>query len=797
MPAHPHRSSATRLVGPALAVAMVLALRPEGALADGRAVAPDGLPPELSALSVSTTRIDLGGPDRSVVVSARVSDPAGVRAPTAVFGRTSQEGREYARRMTLVAGTTTDGTWTARFSLPADLAPGYAVVHLAPLVDEGGMAESRPHYLDDSRVEVVAAPGPGPDTSPPRSAGAGLDPAIVNLAGGPKPLTATVALTDPSGVAPPQLSLVSSYGGRTIALGTARLVSGTTTDGRWSATAVVEPTTPDDRWSLKVGPLRDLRGNVAPEARVVLDDAVRITHTAPRLPREPDIGLLQPRDGAVEISWRDPAFEPVPITSWVVTDNGTGRSEVFSAAAARADYPVERDRNEVTVDGLANGRETTFTVAAVNQVGQGLGAVTRPVVPDPVPDAPTDVRLSDPGDGSATLSWRAPLGGPPVDAYRVDVRQVGGAGLERGGDLEPDPALASGGLQSVALTGLDNGAPYQATVRAVNGSGPSVLVAAPAVVTPRGVPGVASFEVVPGDGHLGVVWWPADANNDGGSPVQSYTVRVEDQSGAGASVPEPVDVRVGDGGRDITGLTDGASYRVVVTATNHQGTGPEQALEGQVPTAGGEPPWADPMVPPHPRGTPAPAPDPGPLPPTAPTGLKVTRGSTTATATWRPPVDDAGSPVTAYVVRALPAGPTVTVPVTGSPSTTLRGLVNGSAYRVEVRATSAGGSGDATTSGVVVPAGPPGAPRSPTLVAGRSSSRAVRLGWTAGSANGSAVVQFQTSCSYGGARLVGATSRSVVYSRLRRGAAVSCVVRARNAVGWSAWSARTRSVRAR
>lgn len=755
----------------------------------------DGLPPVLSALAVSTTHVDLGSTDRTVTVTASVSDPAGVRPPVAFFGKTSQEGREYGRKMRLLSGTTSEGTWTATFSLPADLPAGDAWVGVLPLVDDGGMAESRVHRLWQDPVDVTAAASVS-DTTAPRVVEATIVPATVNVSDRGGEFTARVHLSDPSGVVPPQLSLVRPYA-TPVDLGTATLEAGEDDrSGTWTVTKQIPRGSTLGTWSLKVSAPRDRLGNVASEPSVVADDAVRITERARQVPGEPTSVSVQPADGSAELSLQGPINDALPVVGWEVTSpEYPGRTWSFAAQGKRDSYHPQRDRSEVTVMGLTNGRPVDFVVAARNELGVGPSVSTYRVTPRPIPPAPDAVEISA-GRGTATVRWQIPeAGATSIDHYRLHLDQVGGFG-PRGGDLDPEPGLRPGDWQTTEVTNVENGAPYEASVASVNDSGVSTAARAARVVTPRDRPGTPSIDAVPGSGHLGVVWWPAGSNDDGGSPVLSYTIRLEDQKGSGAAVPGPITVPAGDGGHDITGLTDGATYRVLVSATNQQGTGPERALENQTPIADGDAAWPDASMPPTVHTAPQPE-DLGPLPPTAPTALEVVGGSTMLAVGWQPPVDDADSPVTSYVVRALPSGPTVTVPAGASPSAVLRGLRNGVAYRVEVRAVNAGGAGSPATSASVVPAGSPAPPRAPVLSVGPRGSRWLKLSWTSGNANGAVIVQHQTSCTSAGSRLVAGATRSVTYSRQHPKAVVSCVVRARNAVGWSAWSTRSPRVTVR
>jgi len=99
------------------------------------------------------------------------------------------------------------------------------------------------------------------------------------------------------------------------------------------------------------------------------------------------------------------------VLSWVPADSGGGflRYEVACAPAARcasSPIPVDGASAGVTVDGLKNGTEYTFTVTALNEVGSAsAGPVTATPTGD-VPGAPESVKaVPDFTAGTATISW--------------------------------------------------------------------------------------------------------------------------------------------------------------------------------------------------------------------------------------------------------------------------------------------------------------------------------------------------------------------------------------------------------
>jgi Fibronectin type III domain/NHL repeat len=169
------------------------------------------------------------------------------------------------------------------------------------------------------------------------------------------------------------------------------------------------------------------------------------------------------------------------------------------------------------------------------------------------------------------------------------------------------------------------------------------------------------------------VRWSAPSNN-GGSAITGYQVRVLDSTGAQVGALRPAGATATS--LLVTGLTNGASYRFQVAATNAVGTGPNSALSAVV----------------------VPATVPGaPLIGTAASGTA--GGTVTATANWSAPTSTGGSAVTGYVVRALRMSSTGTVLATTTSAVqpgTARALtmtLSAGNYRFTVQASNKAGSG--------------------------------------------------------------------------------------------------------
>lgn len=197
--------------------------------------------------------------------------------------------------------------------------------------------------------------------------------------------------------------------------------------------------------------------------------------TAPGAPRN---AAATPLNAQATVSWAAPASDGgSAVLRYRVTAVPGGASATVDAPATTA-----------TVTGLANGTAYTFTVTAVNAVGEGpASAPTAPVTPreelaPTAPGAPRDVRATA-GNAQAVVSWTAPAstGGSPVRRYRVTAAP-GGATVT----VDAPATVATVG-------GLANGTAYTFTVAAANDAGEGAASAPSAAVTPAAAGGPARW----------------------------------------------------------------------------------------------------------------------------------------------------------------------------------------------------------------------------------------------------------------------------------------------------------------
>jgi hypothetical protein len=290
----------------------------------------------------------------------------------------------------------------------------------------------------------------------------------------------------------------------------------------------------------------------------------------PALPDAPVGVSAVAGDASASVGFSPPGFDGgSPIASYTVTASPGGATATGAGST-------------LVVTGLTNGTAYTFTVEATSGAGTGeASAPSAAVTPIGVPGAPTGVSAV-PGDGQATVSFVPPSsdGGAAISSYTVS--------------SSPGGHTATGAGSPLVVTGLANGESYTFTVTAHNARGDSAPSAASNAVVPDppAVPPGAPTDVrvTPGNGRASVSFTaPA---SDGGAAISSYTVTAAPggQTATGSSAPITV-----------SGLSNGTSYTVTVTATNSAGTGPQSTPSAEVvPAETGRPPLEPPSESPRP-----------------------------------------------------------------------------------------------------------------------------------------------------------------------------------------------------
>lgn len=175
-------------------------------------------------------------------------------------------------------------------------------------------------------------------------------------------------------------------------------------------------------------------------------------------------------DGEATVGWST-AADPTATAFRVTPSTPSGALPATTYAVPANGPPATMS---AVVTGLANGVQTTFTVAAVagSQVG-AESASTAPIVPSGLPGAPSSPSARARLGGAVTVTWGAPDadGGSPVTGYTVTAYRDGSA-------KATVPATGTS-AQLKLPTGVYV---FVVTATNANGSGPASAPSAPVVV---------------------------------------------------------------------------------------------------------------------------------------------------------------------------------------------------------------------------------------------------------------------------------------------------------------------------
>lgn len=276
-------------------------------------------------------------------------------------------------------------------------------------------------------------------------------------------------------------------------------------------------------------------------------------------------------------------------------------------------------------------------------------------------------------------------------------------------------------------------------------------------VSPTAPTAPTSPSVTVGAAQLGVSWTAPTDN--GGASIDNYLVEYKPAGGAWTSAGTTASLTT-----TITGLTNGTSYDVRVSAHNSVGYGATVAAGTATPITTA----------------------------TAPTALAASVGDTQSIITWSAPSSNGGSAITGYKVERSPDGISWTQAIASTSSPyTLTGLTNGTAYQVRVTALNGAGTG-ATATATVTPGVVPTAPQNVAATAERNKTTVT---WTAPTSDGGYPitaynVDYSTDGTTWTTSSAAATSPHVV-TGLTNGTAYQVRVSAVNALGTSGSSVTT------
>ncbi|GAT74335.1 fibronectin type III domain protein [Microbacterium sp. HM58-2] len=396
----------------------------------------------------------------------------------------------------------------------------------------------------------------------------------------------------------------------------------------------------------------------------------------PAAPGVPTVTSVQ--DRTVVVSYGAPSNNGAEITKYTVR------------SVSGTPYTKECQSTTCTLDGLTNNVEYTFQVTATNRVGESKPSGTSEVArPDARPDTPNPPTLTF-GDRSLNVSWTTPTTpGSPVESYTLEISPAPPSGITQKQNVTGN---------SLVWEGLENGGNYQVRVQAHNrapepsswsGWSASEVPAGPPM-TPN-APTTQELAPVGNQAQMQVNWVAPNSNGDA---IDAYRLNVYE----GSTLVNTLTPSAGATSQAVVVPTSETAYTFRIQAHNKAG-------------------WGELSAPSAPRR--------GVIAPSPPRIDSLRPADHTITVAYTPGSrNGARTGEVAYQYRLNGGG------WAGLPGDrVIRGLSNGTTYRVEMRAV-ATVDGSTYASGVsnTVSEVPYGAPFAPKATA-RNLGTSVELTW--------------------------------------------------------------------
>ena len=324
-----------------------------------------------------------------------------------------------------------------------------------------------------------------------------------------------------------------------------------------------------------------------------------------------------------------------------------------------------------TMTGLLNGTTYSVYVKSTNGAGDSPATTFGPfTLGKTAPQVPVITSVVA-GNESMTVNFTAPYnGGDALTGYKYILN-----------DSVADASAVTIAVvsNSFVISGLTNGTAYTVKMSAVNTMGTSAYSTVSSSVVPKTVPGAPTVtSVTPGNQQVVVEYTVSEST--GGAEITQYNYRLNGGSAVALD---------GSGSPfTISGLTNGTSYTVAMTAVNAAGeSAPSVSSEAFVPSTT----------------------------PSTPVIQSITAGNESVSVGFT--VDNGGSALTSLEYSLNDASNVSLAPV--SSPLVISGLTNGTAYRVKIQVSNANGSTEMSEySEYATPVTTPGAPSISEIIAG-------------------------------------------------------------------------------
>lgn len=406
----------------------------------------------------------------------------------------------------------------------------------------------------------------------------------------------------------------------------------------------------------------------------------------------------------VELQWNSPLDYYTPVTAFDIYYGTTNVPNTFSGTLTLNTPDYAGGVNVYRVSGLTNQTTYWFKVIAKNAAGSSGNSNIVSATPNAVVPAAPVLSTATAGLQSISITWLAPsyTGGSPITYYKIFYA------------IGANPSVytlyetVSGLTLGYNITGLTPGTTYSICLKAVNVIGDSPLSNSKSA-TPYTVPGIPSGLAIDPRNQSAYCSWGAPST--GGSAILHYDLYYQDGTKIGESTSRTY---------TVTGLNNGQTYYIYVTAHNAQGEGSPCAAVAVTP-----------------RTTPG-----------APRNLVGVPGNTQVTLTWEAPLSNGGAVITNYRVTYLPSsGGAQQNQIINALTTIITGLTNGVEYMFFVGAYNAAGWGSTFTDVIrVTPNADPTVPNPPHITTcvpnynNQTGVSSITIVWTPPANDGGSVI---------------------------------------------------------